>query len=50
MFCAILTNYLTQILFIFLVNSIRYDHLIADKTIILLFSYIKEIHDLYWKT
>ena len=45
MFCAILTNYFTQILLIFLVNSILYDHFIADKTKILLSSYIKEIHD-----
>ena len=44
MFCAILTHYLTQILFIFLVNSILYDHLIADETIIWFFSYIKDAY------
>ena len=32
--CAILTHKLTQILFIFYVNSVLYDHLIADETLI----------------
>ena len=41
--------YFTQNLFIFFVNSIRYDYLITAETIIWLYSYVKEIYVLYLK-
>ena len=42
--------YFTQNLFIFYVNSMWYDRLITDETIIWLCFYVKEIYVLYLKT
>ena len=49
-FCAIPIQYFTQNSFIFYVGSIQHDHLITDETIIWLYSCLKEIYVLYFKT